>query len=119
MRAFAENPELGSNDVSGIFIPDLIRVDLTTGPARLAGQSGFNRLSVFGGDVLENAYGQTVAGGFPNGRRFGHDVLDISFMALGITNFDGVNANDITFNQVFPYAATPLNGRNHPHHQAP
>jgi hypothetical protein len=29
---------------------------------------------------------------------------------------DRVTANDITYNRVFPYAATPLNGRNHGHH---
>ena len=29
---------------------------------------------------------------------------------------DGVSANDIAYNKVFPYAATPLNGRKHGHH---
>jgi hypothetical protein len=29
---------------------------------------------------------------------------------------DGVDGNDIAYNKVFPYAATPLNGRNHAHH---
>ena len=28
---------------------------------------------------------------------------------------DNVNANDIAYNKVFPYAATPLNGRRHSH----
>lgn len=27
-----------------------------------------------------------------------------------------ITDNDITYNQVFPYAATPLNGRVHGHH---
>ena len=38
--------------------------------------------------------------------------------ALGFAtdDLDGVTENDITFNDVFPYAATPLNGRNHGHH---
>ena len=31
---------------------------------------------------------------------------------------DTVDANDISYNKVFPYAATPLNGRNHGHHRA-
>ena len=26
------------------------------------------------------------------------------------------DSNDATYNKVFPYAGTPLNGRNHPHH---
>ena len=29
---------------------------------------------------------------------------------------DNVSANDIAYNKVFPYAATPLNGRHHGHH---
>jgi len=28
---------------------------------------------------------------------------------------DNVNSNDIAYNKVFPYAATPLNGRTHTH----
>jgi hypothetical protein len=117
-------------DIAGIFIPDLIKVDLSTPPARLAGggaahatnpdDPGFSRLSVFGGDVLPSALtkGQ-VAGGWPNGRRFGDDVLDIAVTAVanvGQVVGDNVNKNDIAYNKVFPYAATPLNGRTHPHH---
>lgn len=114
-----------------IFIPDMIKVDLTTGPARLSCDAAFNRLSVFGGDVLKSTAqdpfknGGFIPGGWPNGRRFGDDVVDIAIIALGIAgqgpdfskvNADRVTANDITYNCVFPYAATPLNGRNHPHH---
>lgn len=112
-------------DIAAIFIPDLIKVDLTTGPARLAGNpddAGFHRLSVFGSDTLINASGATVAGGWPNGRRFGDDVVDIAVLALAespinpAANVDGVARNDITYNKAMPYAATPLNGRNHQHH---
>jgi hypothetical protein len=115
----------GRTDIAAIFIPDVIKVDLTTGPARLAGNPddpGFHRLSVFGGDTLTNGRGATVAGGWPNGRRFGDDVLDIAVLALAespinpAANVDGVTRNDITYNKVMPYAATPLNGRNHQHH---
>jgi len=138
---FAQNPELSSLGpvqplipglLEAIYIPDLIKVDLTTGPAKLAGQDDFNRLSVFGGDTLKSAFqdpfdnGGFIPGGWPNGRRFGDDVLDIAVIAVGLAgtgpdfsgvNIDGVDRNDITFNQVFPYAATPLNGRNHGHHR--
>jgi len=117
-------------DLAGIFIPDLIKVDLSTPPARLAGggashttnpdDAGFSRLSVFGNDVLPSALtGGKVAGGWPNGRRFGDDVVDIAVTAvgnLGQVLGDNVNQNDIAYNKVFPYAATPLNGRTHPHH---
>lgn len=109
-----------------IFIPDLIKVDLTTGPVKLAGQAGFHRLSVFGGDTVASPQtGGNVAGGWPNGRRFGDDVIDIAVIALGAAgtgpdfsdvDVDKVTGNDITYNQVFPFAATPLNGRNHQHH---
>ncbi|MCZ6874105.1 MAG: DUF4331 domain-containing protein [bacterium] len=117
-------PATGRDDIAGIFIPDLIKVDLSTGPARLAGDPDdidFNRLSVFGDDTLINEDDTVVAGGFPNGRRFGDDVLDIALIALGVPiapdpGIDRVMQNDITFNKVMPYAATPLNGRNHAHH---
>lgn len=140
LASFAELPELSSllgatplipGLLKSIFIPDMIKVDLTTGPAKLTCQPGFNRLSVFGGDVLKSKVqdpfgnGGFIPGGWPNGRRFGDDVLDIAIIALGIAgpgpdfskvDADRVSANDITYNCVFPYAATPLNGRNHPHH---
>ncbi|MBA3761272.1 MAG: DUF4331 domain-containing protein [Gemmatimonadales bacterium] len=154
-RKYAEKPELavllnavlgtdaittGRTDIAGIFIPDVIKVDLSTEAARRAGNpddEGFHRLSIFGGDVLKSQvqpgfFGNgTVPGGWPNGRRFGDDVLDIAVIALlsdlrdpenpvigggATTDIDKVTANDITYNRVFPYAATPLNGRNHPHH---
>jgi len=99
-------------------------VTLTTGPARLSGAPGFSRLGVFGGDVLKsqvqdpfkNGASSPVAG--PNGRRFGDDVVNIGFIALGVAppsptfNVNRVDRNDITYNNVFPYAATPHNGRN-------
>jgi hypothetical protein len=134
-------PTTNRTDIAGIFIPDVIKVDLSTAPARLAGggashpttpdDTGFSRLSIFGGDVLTSSvqagFGNgTVPGGWPNGRRFGDDVVDIAVTAL-ISDLrvsppiirgpagDNVNSNDIAYNKVFPYAATPLNGRNHTH----
>jgi hypothetical protein len=135
LAQYADNPELsrllGATPLipgllRSIFIPDMIKVDLTTGPARLAGAGGFHRLSVFGGDVLKSQFqdpfgnGGFIPGGWPNGRRFGDDVVDIAVIALGLAgpgpdfsavSADRVDFNDITYNQVFPYAATPLNGR--------
>jgi hypothetical protein len=134
--------EKGRTDIAGIFIPDLIKVDLSTGPARLAGggpnhptnpdDPGFSRLGIFGGDVLTSQIqpgfgGGTVPGGWPNGRRFGDDVVDIAVTAL-ISDLrtsppiirgpagDNVNSNDMSFNKVFPYESTPQNGRRHGHH---
>src|SRR5215470_5876194 len=171
-RKYAENPELaslinlligggqqlaiptGRVDLSAIFIPDLIKVDLSTDPVRLAGNGpgapdnpddmGFSRLSIFGGDILESqATGHPfrlpsqflglapgkffVPGGWPNGRRFGDDVLDIAIIALLSDlrdpanlkisdpfkgNYDGVTGNEMGYNKVFPYESTPQNGRN-------
>ncbi|HFD12373.1 MAG TPA: DUF4331 domain-containing protein [Crenotrichaceae bacterium] len=153
-RKYAETPELagllnalrGTNaittnrtDIAGIFIPDLIKVDVSTAPAKLAGETddtGFHRLGIFGGDVLTSqiqaGFGNgTVPGGWPNGRRFGDDVVDIAVCALlsdlrdvnalsiacdETVDIDGVVGNDISYNKVMPYAATALNGRNHSHH---
>jgi hypothetical protein len=112
-----------------IYIPDMIKVDLTTLPARLAGTQGFSRLGLFGGDVLKSQVqdpfqnGGIISGGWPNGRRFGDDVVNIGLIALGVAGPDVKNVppnfnrtrvdhNDITYNVVFPYAATPHNGRN-------
>jgi hypothetical protein len=158
-RKYAETPELASlinaivlggavpsitsnrTDIAGIFIPDLIKVDLSTGPCRLAGNgtqsgedpddAGFSRLGIFGGDTLTSTIqagfgGGTIPGGWPNGRRFGDDVVDIAVTAL-ISDLrvsppvirgpagDNVDKNDMAYNKVFPYEATPQNGRNHVH----
>jgi hypothetical protein len=129
--------ETNRTDLAGIFIPDLIKVDLSTDAARLAGggpgdsanpdDPGFSRLGVFGGDTLWSPLqGTAVAGGWPNGRRFGDDVVDIGVSAI-ISDLrvdppiiriasDNVDRNDIAYNRVMPYAAPPLNGRTHPHH---
>lgn len=153
-RTYAENPELAKlinqilfggqmvagetnrTDLAGIFIPDVIKVDLSTGPVPLAGggpshssnpdDSGFSRLSIFGGDTVFSPLQNTmIPGGWPNGRRFGDDVVDIAVSAVLsdlrvdpptiVVAGDHVDANDIAYNKVFPYAATPLNGRNHQH----
>src|SRR5262249_4859180 len=105
-------------DLAGIYIPDVLRVDLTTPPVRLAGEPGFSRLSVFGGDTTMNAAGMTVPSGWPNGRRLGDDVVDIALTAIAsgpnytqiIVLGDNVNANDQVYNFVFPYSATPHSG---------
>jgi Domain of unknown function (DUF4331) len=170
-RRYAETPELaalinaiigkgaqlaiptGRADIAAIFIPDLIKVDLSTARTRLAGNgrtdatnpddTGFSRLGIFGGDVLESptaghpfrlsgrvlgadATKFYVPGGWPNGRRFGDDVVDIAIIALlsdlrdgnnpkisdpFMGNYDGVTINDQGYSKAFPYEAPPHNGR--------
>lgn len=132
--------ETNRTDLVGIFIPDLIKVDLSTEPARLTGgnsdDTGFSRMSVFGGDALMSTVqagfgGGTVAGGWPNGRRFGDDVIDIAVSAIlsdlrtaplkivPADGIDNVSRNDSIYSKVFPYAATPHNGRNYAHNPRP
>ncbi len=139
--------ETNRTDLVGIFIPDVIKVDLSTAPARLAGggasftanpdDAGFSRLGIFGSppDVLTSTvqtgfFGNgTVPGGWPNGRRFGDDVVDIAVTAIlsdlrdpanpkvtSAAGIDNVSKNDGVFSKTFPYAGTPHNGRNHEHH---
>lgn len=102
-------PESGRSDLVSIYIPDVIRVDTSTGPVPLAGQADFNRLSVFGGDTTND-----VPSGWPNGRRFGDDVIDIALTAVAAGAVpvlgDNINANDQVYHQVFPYSATPHAG---------
>jgi hypothetical protein len=134
-------PETDRTDIAAIFIPDLIKVDLSTEGVRFAGggpghptnpdDAGFSRLGIFGNDTLVSQIqpgfgGGVVPGGWPNGRRFGDDVVDIAVTAL-ISDLrvsppiirgpagDGVDHNDMAYNKVFPYESTPQNGRNHSH----
>lgn len=102
-------------DLVAVFIPDVLRVATTTGPVTLQGQPGFDRLGFIGGDTTGG-----VSSGWPNGRRFGDDVVDIALTAVAsgptyssITLVgDNVPENDLPFNAVFPYAATPHAGAN-------
>jgi hypothetical protein len=150
-KKYALNPELARllnsptmgdrTDIAAIYIPDVIKVDLSTPGVRFAGSGlnhktnpddpGFSRLSIFGGDVLKSniqdpfGNGGFIPGGWPNGRRFGDDVLDIAVTALlsdlrgpvviAPVAGDGVDYNDIGYNKTFPYEGTPQNGRNHAH----
>lgn len=117
----------GRNDLAAIFIPDVIRVDTTTPAVRLAGQSGFSRFGFAGGDTTTDSTGHVKSGGWPNGRRPGDDVVDITLTALAsgpsyssvVVMGDNVAANDQIYNQVFPYLGTPHAGTAVDQRQAP
>ena len=102
----------GRADLEAVFIPDVLRVDTTTGAVPLIGEGG-NRLSGLGGDTTGGKWS-----GWPNGRRLGDDVVDIALTAVAsgptyksiFLLGDNINANDQTYNFVFPYAATPNAG---------
>ncbi|HZB77497.1 MAG TPA: DUF4331 domain-containing protein [Solirubrobacteraceae bacterium] len=66
-----------------------------------------NRFGVLAGDTA----------GFPNGRRLGDDVVDISLRVVGgflkgnkLPLGDGVDGNDRPFRTTFPYVAPPVSG---------
>jgi hypothetical protein len=103
---------------------DLMRLNVAV-PATPFGSQ--NRLGVIAGDLA----------GYPNGRRPGDDVVDISFRvaagvllpgnscAGGTANCnqapnnqlgDGVNENDRLFRTSFPYLASPWSGYENPYH---
>ena len=108
----------GRTDLAAVYIPDVIRIDTTTGPVRASGEGGFSRLGFIGGDTLTNGAGATVPGGWPNGRRLGDDVIDIALTAIAsgpsyskVTLVgDNIDHNDQVYNMTFPYAGTPNAG---------
>ncbi len=96
-------------------VADLLRLNTSVPPAEAASRK---RLGLLAGD----------AAGFPNGRRVSDDVTDIALRvvagvlaggqfagrphnALG----DGVNANDLAYQETFPYVAWSQNGRDRRH----
>jgi hypothetical protein len=109
----------GRTDIAGIYTPDVLKVNTSTDAVRVNGQAGFSRLSFLGGEfatVGGNPSG--IPAGFPNGRRIGEDVVDIALLAIAndpgssplIALNDNVGSNDVPFNTVFPYMATPHSG---------
>ena len=104
-------PPAPRNDLLGVFVPDITRIDLTIAPVTSAKQS---RLGPLGGDNAGWPFG---------GRRPGDDVVDIGFRALagvlvpGFQNApplgDGVNSNDVPLLDRFPFHAAPHAGFSH------
>lgn len=97
--------DTGRADIAVIFIPNLIKVDLSTDIIRFAGNgpndprnpddAGFSRLSIFGNDVLDIAViALTSDLRAPN---------NLKVNPLGFTDVDGVTGNELGFNKVFPY----------------
>ncbi len=113
-------PERNRDDIEAIFLTglpnlnntgttraEMLRLNLSIAPTAAVGAG--NRLGVVGGD---NA-------GFPNGRRLEDDVIDIAEKAVAgalkgnavaLLLGDGVNGNDVPFQQTFPYQADPFSG---------
>jgi hypothetical protein len=97
-------------------VADLLRLNTGVRPTARGSRS---RLGVLGGD----------GAGYPNGRRVSDDVTDIALRAVAgiltgnsrFTGFphnilgDGVNSNDVPYQESFPYVAWAHDGRNSKH----
>jgi hypothetical protein len=95
-------------------IADLLRLNTGVGPTH---QANRRRLGLLAGDPA----------GFPNGRRVSDDVTDIAarvvagVLAPGFNVFpnnrigDGVNTNDVPYQETFPYVAFAHDGRDSRH----
>ena len=106
-------PPAPRNDLLGVYVPDITRIDLTIPPTPAAQQS---RLGPLGGDNAGWPFG---------GRRIGDDVVDIGFRAVAgvlVPGFggapnnelgDGVNSNDVPYLDRFPFHAPPHAGFAH------
>jgi hypothetical protein len=100
------------NDLLGVYVPDITRIDLTIPPVA-PGAAGYSRLGPLGGDNAGWPFG---------GRRIGDDVVDIGLRATAgvlVTGFggapnnqlgDGVNSNDVPYLDRFPFHAAPHAG---------
>ncbi len=100
----------GLNQPEGVVASEQLRLNLTT---PVTGDP--DRLGVIGGDNQ----------GYPNGRRLGDDVIDITLQVaegelVGSPNNlgDGVNTNDAEFAEAFPYVALPASGSDTTPHQS-
>jgi hypothetical protein len=106
-------PPAPRNDLLGVFVPDIMRIDLTIAPTAMASQ---NRLGPLAGDNAGWPFG---------GRRPIDDVVDIGFRALAgvlVNGYgvapnnqlgDGVNQNDVPLLNRFPFHAPPHAGYLH------
>jgi hypothetical protein len=120
--ADAQDPSAGLGAVPA----ELMRLN-TAIPATTVGSPGYSRLGVIAGDL----------GGYPNGRRVGDDVVDITLrVAAGVllpgnacangtqscnqfpNNIlgDGATENDRPYRTTFPYLASPWDGYSNPYH---
>jgi hypothetical protein len=89
---------------------ELLRLDLTVPPTSLAAQ---RRMTILASPA--------DPAGWPNGRRPKDDVTDIALRVVGGPNYvtarasDGVNTDDATLPDHFPFLASPHDGRDRVH----
>ena len=105
IEADLNSQKLNEDFAKGTFVPsEELRLNMSIPPAAAP-----NRLGVLAGDLQ----------GYPNGRRLGDDVIDISLQALegaaqtgelvpALAAGDAVDVNDKAFGETFPYVALPF-----------
>jgi hypothetical protein len=97
----------GLNMPEGVTASEQLRLNMSIPPC----SDACSTLGVIGGDLA----------GFPNGRRMSDDIIDVALrVVLGVllpehepiaeTIGDGVDANDVSFLDSFPYVAYPHSG---------
>jgi hypothetical protein len=92
-------------------LSELLRLNLKVAPVPLAGQ---HRLGPLAHDASGTATPDMAA--WPNGRRPMDDVTDIAIRVVGGENYvkamagDGVNTDDATLPDSFPFLAAPFSG---------
>jgi len=91
-------------------LSELLRIDLSVPPTPFAAQRRMGPLAA-----------PADPAAWPNGRRPKDDVTDIAIRVVGGPNYiaarasDGVNTNDATLSDHFPFLASPHDGRNRNH----
>jgi hypothetical protein len=104
------------NQPAGVTPSEELRLNMAIPPC----STDCSSLGVLGGDLA----------GFPNGRRLSDDIIDEALrvtlgallpdhQAIADTIGDGVDANDVPFNDAFPYVAYPHSGSDTDPHAAP
>jgi hypothetical protein len=93
----------------GETLSELLRLDVSVAPTPLGQQKRLGALL------------SPDKAGWPNGRRPKDDVTDVAIRVVGGPNYingragDGVNVDDASLVDTFPFLATPANGRDRVH----
>jgi hypothetical protein len=89
-------------------LSELLRLNISVAPTPLGDQAALTALA----DPADPA-------GWPNGRRPIDDVTDVAIRVIGGMNYltagDAVDTNDMSLPEVFPFLASPWDGRNRIH----
>jgi hypothetical protein len=105
-------PPIAAQGTTAGPVADLLRLNTGVGPTAMVSRK---RLGLLGGDPA----------GFPNGRRVSDDVTDIALRVVagilvdstkyGLPLGDGVNTNDVPYQETFPYVGWAQDGRDTRH----